>query len=265
MVSASGSKGSSKTTPIFKYLPGQEAVAGQTLGTFQDIFSGNMASPTARAMQNIVGEAGMRESAQERRRISETRGMSTPARQRAVAGAGEGAVSTMAKVPQEMWQKAAEYLTTYSMQAPAVGQVGKSSEKSFGGGICSCHNLRTLDEGELEESLREFRDAHFDPYGLLERGYKRMAEWFVPLVKGSSLIKMLGRMFMLFPLSSVSGWVKGENKFGWLYLPFAYFWISFWKLYGMNAYQYTLKHPRSMLPSYPSMTSTFISKFREVI
>src|SRR3972149_731365 len=110
MVSASGSKGKSvsrsDTAPVFKYLPGQEGVASNLVSQFSDIFSGNMASPTARAMQNVVGEAGMREAAQERRRISETKGMSTPARQRAVAGAGGGAVSAMARVPQEMWQKA---------------------------------------------------------------------------------------------------------------------------------------------------------------
>jgi len=265
MVSAQGSKAKSSTTPVFKYLPNQEAEAGFVLNPMNEIFAGNMSSPTARAMQTVVGEAGMRESAQERRRISETRGMSTPARQRAVAGAGGGAVSAMAKVPQEMWQKAAEYLTTYSMQAPAVGQIGKSSEKSFGGGICSCHNLRTLNEGKLEENIREFRDEHFDPYGLLERGYKRMAEWFVPLVNRSPKVKMLGRIWLLFPLSKVSGWVKGENKFGWMYIPFAYFWIYFWKVYGIGANQYSQVTPRKTLSSYPSMTSTFIVRFREVI
>jgi len=265
MVSAGGSKSKSASAPVFKYLPGQEKLAPQMVSSFQKIFQGDMSAPEAQAMSTIVGEAGMREAAQERRRISETRGMSTPARQRAVAGAGTGAVSTMARVPQEMWQKAAEFLTTYSMQAPAVGQVSKGTEKSFQGGICSCHNLTALSEGHLEESLRVFRDAHFHPYGLLESGYKRMADWFVPLIHRSPLTKMVGRMFMLFPLSNVARWVEGRNKFGWVYIPFAYLWIGGWKIYGIQADKYDQVTPRVSLPRYPSMTSTFIKRFKEAL
>lgn len=272
MVSYSQSKGGgsvSRTDPTYKYLPGQEGVAENLVNQFSDIFSGNMANPTARAMQNIVGEAGMRESAQERRRIAETRGMSTPARQRAVAGAGTGAVSTMARVPQEMWQKAAEYLSTYSMQAPAVGQTGISKTdptKSYGGGICSCENMKALNEGHLMEVIRRFRDEHFSPGSDIDVGYKMMGEWFVPLITGNKWLMKLGRVTLFHPFHFCFQWLYKENLFGFIFLPFIYGWVWGWKLSGrMSGRQFSEKTPRVKRLSYPLMTQTFLRRLMEVI
>ena len=267
MVSGGGSKSKATNIPIFKYLPGQEKLAENLVGQFGDIFSGNMASPMARTMQTIVGEAGMREAAQERRRISETRGMSTPARQQAVGAAGEGAVKTMAGVPQTMWQTAAQYLSAYSMQAPAVGQLGKETSKSMQGGICeSCYIMKALNKGELEENLRYFRDVHFASLSDIDYGYKAMAEWLIPLLAQSKVILRSGYFFMLKPLCGVADWVYKKNKVGFIYIPVAYFWVGFWKFYGrITKKKFEEKTPRLPLSYYPSMISTFVKRFKEVL
>lgn len=265
MVSASGpSKSKSIQAPVFKYLPGQEAYLPEYTSIWKDIFTGNMGSPTARALQTITGEAGMREAATQRRSIAETRGMSTPARQRAVAGAGETAVKTMAGVPQEMWTKAAEYLSQFTLQQPAVGEVGYT--KSGGGGGCGvCYILREANDGELEMSMRKFRDSHFTPLGFVDNGYKWMATWIVPLMKRHKWTKRVIRSIMLNPLLRVSRWMEDEDKNGYLYIPFAYMWIGVWTVLGhLCPYQFIESSPRDKLYKYPSMTSTFLCKMKEV-
>lgn len=249
MVSGGGSKSKAVSAPVFKYLPGQETLATDIVSKFQDILSGNMASPMAQTMQTVVGEAGMREAAQERRRIAETRGMSTPARQQAVGKAGEGAVSTMARVPQEMWQKAAEFLTTYSMQAPAVGQVGKESSKARQGGVCCYNFLAAGSRGELLEYVRRYKDSHYDIDSMVAQGYKRLALLLVPLMVCSKFFKWMIKWIMVHPMELYAKAFYEDKLFlkiilypltrvwVWLYALIGNFyglreWHQYWKLGG---------------------------------
>lgn len=248
MVSAGGSKGGgsrSSTTPVFKYLPEQEALAPRMVSSFEKIFRGDMSSPEAQAMSTIVGEAGMREAAQERRRIAETRGMSTPARQRAVTGAGEGAVSTMARVPQEMWGKAAEFLSSYSAQAPAVGQIGVSKTdptKSFQGGLCCYNFIAAGSTGELLEYVRRYKDSHYDLDSMVAQGYKRLAMWIVPQMMKHNSIKALIKWVMVHPMELYAKAYYENNLFLQIFLyPLTRVWVSIYALlgtfYGLRSWQ----------------------------
>jgi len=242
MVSGGGSKSESTQAPVFKYLPGQTKLAPQMVKSFQSIFAGDMSSPEAQAMSTIIGEAGMREAAQERRRISETRGMSTPARQQAVAKAGEGAVLTMAKVPQEMWQKAAEFLTAYSMQAPAVGQVGKESSEAAQGGVCCYNFLAAGSRGELLEYVRRYKDSHYDIDSMVAQGYKRLALLFVPLMAKSPLFKTMIKWVMVHPMELYAKAFYEDKLFlKTLLYPLTRIWVGLYallgNLYGLREWQ----------------------------
>lgn len=264
MVSVGHQRGT-RSRPVFQYLPGQLEYLPQYAQTWKDIFAGNMSSPTAQALQTAIGEAGMREAAQQRRQVSETRGLSTAAKQRLVGGMTEGVTKTMAGVPQEMFSMAAEWLGAYTLMPPAVGQY-TSGGGGTSVGICSCDNMRALNEGELLEVLRHFRDSHFAPLSDIDIGYKAMSEWFVPFVKSNKGAMWLGRKLLLIPLSKVAQWVEGDEPTGFLYLPFAYFWVWFWKLYGrVTRKKFTEKTPRYHRYYYPLMSRTFLIRFREVI
>lgn len=234
MVSGGGSKSKSVTAPVFKYLPGQEALAGRLTPAFEEILMGGMTSPMAQAMSTIVGEAGMRESAQERRRIAETRGISTPAKQRAVAAAGEGAVTTMARVPQELWQKAAEFLTSYSMQAPAVGQVGQARERSMTGGVCCYVFVASDPTDELLEYVRQYKDAHYDVDSVVAQGYKRLATILVPLMRRYKFFKYFIKLIMVHPMELYAKAYYEDRLIPQIILyPFTRVWVSLYALFGV--------------------------------
>lgn len=234
MVSRSkGTRATSVQTPVFKYLPGQEELAPRMLSSFERIFKGDMSSPEAQAMSTIVGEAGMREAAQERRRISETRGMSTPARQRAVAGAGEGAVSTMARVPQEMWGKAAEFLSGYATQAPATGTAGSSRQTGGGGwGVCCFIFCAANEETELAY-VRRYKDSFYNIDSTAANGYKLLAGWLVPKMFKYPLIKATIKWIMVKPMMMYAKYYyEGNEGRRRLFYPVAKFWSGVYSLVG---------------------------------
>ncbi len=239
---SSPEKSQSTTTPVFKYLPGQKEYLPQYASVWQDIFAGNLTSPTARMLQTTVGEAGMREAATQRRGISETRGMSTPARQRAVAGVGETAVKTMAGVPQEIWAKAAEWLGQYTLQAPATGAVTEAeSKKGAGFGVCCFIFCATDPTDELLQVIRRYKDSHFSKLSTVARGYKRLAIWLVPSMRRHNIVKQLIKYVMVHPMELYAkAYYDGETFKKTILSPIANFWVSiYWlvgKLYGEKAW-----------------------------
>jgi len=88
--------GSNKQTsrPVFyeTWFPGQKEYMGEYLQPMKEIYAGNYTSPQAKMMQQIIGEEAMAETAAQRSGIAGTRGMSTPAKAKAISKVGAGAV-----------------------------------------------------------------------------------------------------------------------------------------------------------------------------
>ena len=227
------SKRKAVTVPVIKYATGQEALAERLVPRFEDLLMGGFSSPMAQIMSTIVGEAGMREAAQERRRIAETRGMSTPARQRAVAGVGEGAVSTMARVPQEMWGKAAEFLGKYAMQAPAVGHASRGRERSASDSVCCYIFCAASPTDELLEYVRRYKDSHYEIDSTVAQGYKRLALFLVPLMRKSPIIKWIVKWMMVHPMELYAKAYYQEKTLLKLTLyPLTRVWVGLYALIG---------------------------------
>jgi hypothetical protein len=235
---SSPEKSKSTTQPVFRYLPGQEAYVPEFTNVWKRIFGGEMSSPEAQAMQTVVGEAGMTEAAKQRQQIGGTRGMTTPAKQRAIAGVGEGAVKAMAGVPQEMWKKAAEYLSAYTTKAPAVGSTTiAESKKGAGFGICCFIFLSTDPTDELLQAVRRYKDSHYDKESIVAHGYKRLAIWLVPSMHKYNVVKQLVKYVMVHPMELYAKAYYDKATLTELMLyPIAHFWVAiYWtvgKFYG---------------------------------
>jgi len=230
-------KTKSVSTPVFQetWLPGQKEYIPQFAQTWKDIFAGDLESPTAKMLQQTTGEAAMRETAQQRRSIAGTRGLTAPAKAKAMSTLGGTAVSAMAKVPQDIWGAAKEFLSAYSLTPPTVAS-GTASRTSGGGGwgVCSCENLRELNEGHLTDDLRQFRDEHYDRFGDVAYGYKRMSRWFVPLVRRHPIFKMVGRLILFLPLSKITEFHYGRNRYGVIFFWIGKFWETVWRVTGKS-------------------------------
>jgi len=256
----------SRSTPVFHetWLPEQKEYIPEFIGGWKDIFAGKMDSPMAKMLQQNVGEAAMRETGEQTKKLGGMKGISAPAKAKMIEELGGKGVSAMAKVPGDVWAAAKDILSQYALTPPTVAS-GTASRTSGGGGwgCLSCYILREANDGELEEPLRNFRDRHFPPGGTVDCGYKWMSKWLIPLMKRFNLIKQIVKLVILKPLTKVSNWVDGGDINGYLYIPFSYFWIGVWSALGsILPYQFKEETPRLRLTFYPSMTSTFISRLR---
>lgn len=244
------------------WLPGQEAAAEEMLGSMKRIFEGDLTSPFAKAYQTAMSEAAMRARANEMSRISGMRGFSTPAKQKAIATLAEAGVSELAKVPQQLMDLSYQYLSHYTLTPPQIGQqsVGVSKEVSRGAptmSLCSCYIFRAGDH--FERAVREYRDLHFSPDSAIAIGYKNMSQWLVPLMKRYASVRNIVIAVMLKPLALYARWFFKENGFGFVFLPFAYFWVGFWRLYGkLKPHTYQEATPRTKPISYRSITQSLI-------
>jgi len=223
----------STSTPVFKetWLPGQQEYVTPFMTGLSEIYHGNLSSPLAKIMQQITGEAAMRETAQQRRSISGTRGMTAPAKAKAMSTLGQTGISAMAKVPQDMWSAAKEILAQYALTPPTVAS-GTASQTRGGGGVqMGCCFIFIAGEGEITQIVRRYRDEHYLGT-LVDPGYRWMASWLVPFMHRSLLVKNLVRQLMTSPLTEYARWWYGERPFnfgGWIAKQF---WPTLWKIVG---------------------------------
>ena len=229
----------------------------------RDVFAptylgGDFNTPLMQALSKIALNKGEKATTQQMGKISSTPGLTAPAKQKMIANLSGEAIGAAAGVPGSMYEEAAKAIQQL-ITPISISQ--SSSQGGSGGGICSCENLKALNEGKLDENLRRFRDSHFIPLSSIDIGYKAMAEWMVPLVKKSPFWMKVGRALMLRPLCRATNWLYGEDKFGFIFLPSVYFWIWLWKIYGrMSKKRFTEKTPRPVLSRYPVMTITFLKR-----
>jgi hypothetical protein len=232
-------KATSVSTPVFQetWLPGQKEYIPQYAQTWKDIFAGNLESPTAKMLQQTTGEAAMRETAQQRRAISGTRGMTPQAKAKAMSTLGGTAVSAMAKVAQDVWGASKEFLSAYSLTPPTVASGTSSASRSTGGGgwgvCCFIFCAAGLEDPDLE-IVRRHKDEHHSPDSNVAQGYKRVAGWIGPSMVRSKFIKGVIRWLMVKPITHyVKAYYAGRELESIVFYPIMRGWVSFFALVGI--------------------------------
>ena len=110
------------------------------------------------------------------------------------------------------------------MPAPAPPPQQKS-------GLCCFIMLEArYGNGVMDEVVRRYRDEHVTPRN--RRGYYKLAEVFVPLMRKSKLFKLAVSKLFADPAVSYAKWHYGQNKHGWLCKPIAAFWLKMFDLLG---------------------------------
>jgi len=125
-------------------------------------------------------------------------------------------------------------MSQYSNQANFAASYlqGRASQPSGGGGGLCCFIMleARYGNGVMDEVVRRYRDEHVTPRN--RRGYYKLAEVFVPLMRKSKLFKFAVSKLFADPAVSYAKWYYGQNKHGWLFKPIEAFWMKIFNLLG---------------------------------
>jgi len=107
---------------------------------------------------------------------------------------------------------------------------GDSGGDSGGGGCCFIMLEARYGDGTMDDVVRRYRDEHMTERN--KRGYYKLAEVFVPLMRKSSIFKWLVTKTFADPLVSYGKYYYGQNKHGMLYYPIKAFWMKMFDILG---------------------------------
>jgi hypothetical protein len=93
-----------------------------------------------------------------------------------------------------------------------------------GGGKGCCITLFEL--GCLTDSVRTLRDQLFDADSYVAKGYMKMSNWLVPILKRQKIYKVVLKYLMGIPIA------KFSHKKNPIFIPICVAWCVFWELYG---------------------------------
>lgn len=110
------------------------------------------------------------------------------------------------------------------------GRASAPSGGGGGGGCCFIMLEARYGNGVMDEVVRRYRDEHVTPRN--RRGYYKLAEVFVPLMRKSKLFKLAVSKLFADPLVSFAKWYYGQNKHGWVFKPVERFWMNVFDLLG---------------------------------
>ena len=85
-------------------------------------------------------------------------------------------------------------------------------------------------DGTMDEVVRRYRDEHMTDRN--RRGYYKVAEVFVPLMRKSRMFKWLVTKTFADPLVSYGKYYYGQNKHGVIYSPVKSFWMKVFDIVG---------------------------------
>jgi len=110
------------------------------------------------------------------------------------------------------------------------GQVAQAAAaRESGGGGC-CFIFLEVENGVLDRIARRARDELLTEKN--RRGYYKLAEVLVPLMRKYPALKFVFRWAMVKPMISAGKHVYGESKLGWIFKPVAYFWLNMFDYLG---------------------------------
>lgn len=112
------------------------------------------------------------------------------------------------------------------------GSSGGGGGGGGGGGCCFIMLEARYGDGTMDAVVRRYRDEKITDHN--KRGYYKLAEVFVPLMRQSKLFKFMVAKTFADPLVSYGKWHYGQNKHGWIFKPVERFWMKVFNALGSD-------------------------------
>lgn len=112
------------------------------------------------------------------------------------------------------------------------GTSGGAGGAGSGAGCCFIMLEARYGDGTMDTVVRRYRDEKITERN--KRGYYKLAEVFVPLMRESKLFKFMVAKTFADPLVSYGKWHYGQNKHGWLFKPVEKFWMKVFNVLGTD-------------------------------
>jgi hypothetical protein len=114
----------------------------------------------------------------------------------------------------------------------ATGGVGGGGGGGGGGGCCFIMLEARYGDGTMDRVVRRYRDEKVTERN--KRGYYKLAEVFIPLMRKSKLFSFFVVKTFADPAVCYAKWYYGENKWGWIFKPLEKFWMSLFDTLGTD-------------------------------
>ena len=104
--------------------------------------------------------------------------------------------------------------------------------KGCGGGCCFIMLEARYGTGVMDAVVRRYRDENITEHN--KRGYYKLAEVLVPLMREYRLVKGLVILTFANPLVYYAKWHYGYNKWGWIFAPVKKLWMKVFNVLGTD-------------------------------
>lgn len=111
-------------------------------------------------------------------------------------------------------------------------QATERSGGGGGGGCCFIFLEARYGDGSMDGVVRRFRDERMTDRN--KRGYYKLSEVLVPMMRKSRAIKAMVRFFMTDPMVSYGKYYYGKNKIGVIFKPVTDFWLRTFDYLGQD-------------------------------
>ena len=230
----------------------------QILGQFQERAKGYDSSVLGGIRQEARGQiAGQQQAAERHLANAAARGGVGGARgaamqgQAALQGAAQGASAERgmaldnANMQMKQGSELSDFMLKQQMAKAGMGaafgmqgasdnaaqQAAKANSGGGGGGCCFIFLEARYGNGTMDEVVRKFRNENMNEIN--RRGYYKLSEVLVPLMRKSKLAKGLVRLFMTDPLVAYGKAHYGTgSKLGFIFTPVKNFWLKAFEYLG---------------------------------
>lgn len=111
-------------------------------------------------------------------------------------------------------------------------RIAQEAAANKSGGCCFIFLEARYGNGTMDSVVRRFRDERMTARN--KRGYYKVAQILVPLMRKSKIVKFATRVFMTDPLVSYGKAYYGQGKVGLLFKPVATFWLKAFEFFGQD-------------------------------
>jgi hypothetical protein len=128
---------------------------------------------------------------------------------------------------------AGQNLYSEDMQAFGAKQTADAQRKAGsggGGGCCFIFLEARYGNGTMDSVVRKFRDEHMTDKN--KRGYYKLSEVLVPLMRKHKLVKAAVRLLMTDPMVAYGKAYYGKSKLGFIFKPVVKFWLNTFDFLG---------------------------------
>jgi hypothetical protein len=120
---------------------------------------------------------------------------------------------------------------TFAAVAPTVYSWDDGS-KGCDPGCCFIMLEARYGNGTMDRVVRRYRDEKVTERN--KRGYYKLAEVFIPLMRKSKLFSFFVVKTFVDPAVCYAKWYYGENKWGWVFKPLERFWMGLFDTLGSD-------------------------------